>query len=89
MGALLRKAVGTWLGPGQGMRVGCAQDPQLQASSLAKVPSEPGQPQALGQKVGFSLGGSETENHAGAGVGGLVLFMPRWLLLVGLSVVAR
>lgn len=44
---------------------------------------KPSQPQALGQKVGFSLGGSETEALTGTGVGQTAgPFYPAWLLLV-------
>lgn len=69
--------------------MGCGQD-----SVTAKLPSlamrtppppsmKPGQPQALGQKVGFSFGGSETEALTGTGVGQTAgPFHPAWLLLV-------
>lgn len=88
MGALLRKAVGTQLGPGQGNEWGMTRTlstPSLQA--LPESPMTPGQSQALGQKVGFSLGGSEIEALTGGGVGQLVLLIlpgflwicPSWL----------
>ena len=43
---------------------------------------KPGQPQALGQKVGFSLGGSDTEVLTGAGAGKTAgPLYPAWLLV--------
>lgn len=84
MGALLRKAVGTQLGPGQGCEWGVTRTlstPSLQALPDSAV--KPGQPQALGQEVGFSLGGSETELLTDTGVGQVAgPFYPAWLLLV-------
>lgn len=83
MGALLRKAVGTHLGLGQGCEwgvTGTLSTPGLQA--LPEPPMKPGQPQALGQKVGFSLGGSGTEVVTGTGVGQTAgPFYPAWLLV--------
>lgn len=76
MGALLRKALGTQLGPGQGCEWGMTttlSTPSLRV--LPDSPEKPGQPQALGQKVGFSLGGSETEVLTGAVIGQLVFFI--------------
>lgn len=66
MGALLRKAVGTQRGPGQGCEWGVARTlstPSSQGSPSPHFPLKPSQPQALGQKVGFSFGGSETGLH--------------------------
>lgn len=84
MGALLRKAVGTQLGPGQGCEWGMTTTLSTPSTPSLRVlpdsPEKPGQPQALGQKVGFSLGGSETEVLTGAGIGQLVFFNPAWLL---------
>lgn len=55
----------------------------------APPPVKPGQPQALGQKVGFSFGGSETEALTDTGVGQTAgPFHPAWLLLVDLSILA-
>lgn len=69
MGALLRKAVGTQLGPGQGCEWGVTRTfSTLSLQDLPDSSMKPGQPQALGQKVGFSLGGLETEFLTGAGI---------------------
>lgn len=79
MGALLRKALGTQLGPGQGCEWGMTTTLSTPSTPSLRVlpdsPKKPGQPQALGQKVGFSLGGSETEALTGAGIGQLVFFI--------------
>lgn len=57
MGALLRKAVGTQLGQAEW---GVTMTGTIPSPGS---PLKAGQPQALGQKVHFSLGASETENR--------------------------
>lgn len=70
-----------------GVQVGRDQD-SVNSKPCQTAPSlppcvKPGQPQGLAQKVGFSLGGSDTEVLIGAGAGEMAgPLYPAWLLLV-------